>query len=839
MTFAFCPRRFILILFSLFVFGFNSHAQPWTKAPFLNKPIEQANFFEIRDAFYLWKGDRPIERARGMKQFMRWQWLNEGRSFPDGKIPHTAQYLEAYHQAIADLPIEFKSMNATANWVPFGIWEWNNGYSGYNPGNGRINVIAVSPSDPQTIYIGSASGGVWKTTNGGLSWNTNYDQQAQLGISSIVFHPVNGNILVGTGDRDAFDTESIGILKSTDGGTTWINGGMNYGINSNTINQIIYNPQNENTILVATNSGVYRSFNGGVSWDHPYSARTMRCIAYKPGDTTIVYASGDYFIRSIDGGNSFAVVPNTPNDTCRIELAVTPADPNRVYLLCSNAYSSYGGLYLSTNSGSTFSMQSNSPNILGYSEIGDDNSGQGWYDLAIAASPSNPNQLFIGGVNVWRSDDAGQHWINTSQWTFNQDHYTHADIHHLSFQQGKLWCGSDGGIFVSDDLGDTWTDLSAGLGITQFYRLGCSEFDGDIIVAGAQDNGSNLFQNGSWTHIFGADGFEAIADPYDPDILFCSWQGGGMLKSEDGGVNLIDISPSTDGDWVTPFVMHPADNNMIVAAYKQVFQSWDGGISWNPISDELVSGTNLNHIALAPSNTNYIYVSQASKIFVTTDGGLNWTYYLPSSFYVKGMVVDPYDPTHMWYCGTSSTGDRVFETFDAGDHFTNITGNLSGLGLTCIAFQKDANESLYVGTSTGVFYKDSSMTSWIPFDNGMPKVMVSELEMNYKSNKLRAATYGRGIWETDPYIASGMRDNLINGISIFPNPADDICTIAIDEPGAVINVSLFDPVGRFVQQTSSLNGKVELDLKQLDSGTYYLRINTGKSIFVKPLVIQH
>ena len=282
---------------------------------------------------------------------------------------------------------------------------------------------------------------------------------------------------------------------------------------------------------------------------------------------------------------------------------MTPANPEYVYLLAGrNSDSGFYGLYHSANSGLNFSQRSNSPNILGYAPDGSSSGGQSWYDLALAASPTNPDEIFSGGVNIWRSTDGGFNWNINTYWIYTDPAYpyVHADIHTLDFHGDRLFAGADGGIFYTDDRGATWTDISAGMATMQFYRFGGYPGDAGLLIGGAQDNGTNRYNSGQWYHVLGADGMEAAIDYSDPNIMYCCIQNGGLRRSFDGGNSWGDITGgiSGNGAWVTPYVIDPHHPQILYAGYSNLWKSTNRGSSWSQISN-VFSGINALAVARA------------------------------------------------------------------------------------------------------------------------------------------------------------------------------------------------------------------------------------------------
>lgn len=829
-------------MFFIIVFSLKPAAQPWVRAPYLKVSKEEAGFFELREAFYAYWGDAPYLKGKGFKQFKRWEYINFPRSYPDGFLVSVDAYFKV-RQEIERKHLSNPERTDNSSWTPLGITSWINGPNGYNPGNGRVNVVCVNPQNSQQIYIGAPSGGLWKTIDGGSAWNTNFDNMPHLGVSSIAIHPDSSHIVyVGTGDRDAYDTKCIGIYKSVDGGNTWTPSGFNTANEWNSINKILFNPLNPSTMFAATNYGVYKSINSGQNWVNVFDDSWVTDLVFNPEDTAILYGSGGYFIRSTNGGQSFIKNTTLPNDTCRLELAVTPANSDYVYVLASNASYQFGGLFRSQDEGLNFTLMSDTPNIFGYETDGSDDAGQAWYDMAIAASPVNADEIFIGGINVWKSTNGGQNWINSSYWIYDTAaNYTHADIHYLGFFGNRLFCGSDGGVFYSDDNGQTWIDISQGLGISQFYRMASSPINPGFIIGGTQDNGSNRLENGVWEHIFGADGMQPMADHADINTFYFSYQCGGLMKTSDNGLTVDYIMPndSIEGDWVTPFAMHPLDNQIIYAGYDDVYKSYNGGWTWQKISDSLTGGNNLTHLKVAQGNAEYIYAACNNKLYVSKDDGISWSSKtIPFSGTITGITVAPINPEKIWITASGSNGDRVFKSTDAGQTLQNMTLNINGTGIRCITNQPNSPDGVYVGTENAVFYTDTTLTQWIPFFNGLPNVIVSDLEINENAGKIRAATYGRGIWESPLMSPTGISETKeLKPFNIFPNPCEGLLNIDFSSSDSA-SLILFDINGRHVQSFENItSAKATLNLKDLVSGVYFLRIDLNNHKYIERIVL--
>lgn len=822
-----------IIFFAFIIYSSAIYSQPWSQ-----RFNSEKNYFELKDEFYKYYGDKKYQKGKGYNLFKRWEYRWEAKTFPDGIFPEGNKYIDEYKK----FNLLNKNQTNNSNWIPLGIASWQNGYSGYNPGNGRLNSVTVASNNPNIIYACSPSGGVWKTTDFGQNWTTTYDTISLLGTSSVAIDPVNNNIIyVGTGDRDGSDTKSIGVLKSTDGGITWQTTSLTYAANTTNVNKILINPLNPNTIFAATDSRIYRSYNAGISWTSVYLGGFVSDLKFKPGDTTVIYGAGSRFIRSTNSGTTFSnITSGLPSNLYRKEIAVTVANPEIVYLIgCLSTDYSFGGIYKSTNGGTSFSTMSTTPNILGYESDGSDEGGQGYYDLTIEASQIDENKIFTGGVNIWSSDDGGINLYPLTGWYYNSgQEYVHADIHKIEFFGNRLFTCTDGGVFYSDDYGQTWSDISSGLEITQFYRLGISKGSVLKIAAGAQDNGSNVFYNGNWTHVYGADGMEAIVNPSNLNTFFVTSQNGNIMRSTNGGTSFTSVSPtSDDGGWITPYAMSETNPSTLIAGYKDVYKTTNSGTSWTKISTNLSTG-NLKCLAMAYSNNNYIYASYANKLFVTKDGGANWASYNPSiTLSITGITIDKTNPEKIWLSLSSSSSDAVYYSIDAGLNCTNIKDNLTNLGFNTICAANNGLNGVYLGTETGIFYRDTLLNQWIEFSNQLPNVIINELDINYVTGKIYAATYGRGIWVSDIYDNTISIKNIVEENIIIQNPVNENLYITLNE--FYENLYIISVSGKLAKEKNIYNSlEHTINVKDLQSGTYYVKIiSKNKKDIIKKIII--
>ena len=768
----------IVIFNILFFISSLVFAQSWIDL--MQEPNQ--NFYQTQDAFNnFWEG-KSIEKGKGWKQFKRWENFMEPRVYPDGNFRSNILYEE--HLNLQSSNNEYRMLPPNV-WTQVGPSDVPLQSNGSKRGIGRLNSIVFHPTDSNTIYVGAPAGGFWKSSNGGQTWSTSSDFLNNLGVSDIAIHPQNPDTLfIITGDRDGGDTYSYGVMKSYNGGNSWSTTGLSFNITSSYRgNRIMFDPIDPNIIIVATSNGIFRSSDGGNIFTNTFSSANLVSLEFHPTNSNIIYAGskGNTTVyKSSDNGVTWAVsgtgLPST-NDVVRCCIAVTNDNPNVIYALFGDNSNGFYGLYKSSDEGLTWNSQSNSPNLLGWSTNGSDNGGQAWYDLALTVSHTDENKVFVGGVNCWKSNDSGVNWnLNTHWYGGGGATYMHADEHMLQYNpiDNKVYSANDGGLYFSSDDGLSWQDISDGLQITQFYSLGVSQTVQDLVITGSQDNGTFLKNSNSWDAVIGGDGMECIIDHSNSDVMYGAIYYGDIRKSTNGGNSFSSIAPVNNGAWETPYEMDENNSQIIYAGYKELYKTIDGGSSWNIITNNETNGGTINEVALSSSNSNIIFFSDGSNLFKTDNAGNSWqniSSSLPNKS-ITYIIVSPYDENRVWVTFSGYTNqEKVYHSDDGGNSWQNISGTLPNVPANCIELDyNDSLETIYLGTDLGVFKKDSTLSDWNLFNNNsLPNVIVTELEIQYQSNKLVAATYGRGLWNIDLQITSPPSANFTLSDSVFCN----------------------------------------------------------------------
>jgi photosystem II stability/assembly factor-like uncharacterized protein len=748
-------------------------AQPWMdnlnkKNP--NKIQGSAhNFYDIQKSFYeYWSGKDTSAKSIGWKQFKRWEWFWSQRVYPTGNFPNPDVAMKEsnlFDSKYKDKKLK-NQIQSQSPWTCLGPWTSPGGYAGL----GRINVVRENPINADYIYIGAASGGFWYSTNAGSNWATTTDNLASIGVTDIAIPSTSPNtIYIATGDGDASDCYSIGVMKSNDGGLTWNSTGLNWTQSqTRTISRLLIDPSNSNVLYAGGNFGIYKTTDAGASWNLIFSSTSVRDMEFMPGNSATIYASGSIIYRSQNSGASWSqLTSGLPTSAQRVALGVTPGNSNYVYALMSNSSSGFMGLYRSMDGGNNWLVQSTSPNLLGWDIAGGDSGGQGWYDLAIAVDQIDPNVVYTGGVNIWKSVNGGVSWTLSGHWYGGGGAAeVHADIHDLWFvpNTNRLYAGNDGGIYQTTNSGSTWDWLGNGLNITQFYRLGASQTNPEIYIAGAQDNGTKNFVGGNWQDVIGGDGMECMIDIADNNYQYGSLYYGRILRSSDGGYNFWDwVSVSSfsgeSGAWVAPYCMHPTNNQTIYIGYKNIYRTTNRGSSWTKLTNW--TAKTLQLLSVDPDNASYIYASTGTDFWMSPDGGSIWNpKTLPGGLYLTYLAIKHGSPQTIYGAFSGYVGgSKVFVSNDGGTSWQNISYNLPNLPVNTVVYQKNTGR-LYCGNDIAVYYLDPGQTNWVEYSVGLPNVVVNEIELQPAFSKMKIATYGRGVWDVD--IFSGNAVSLVS-----------------------------------------------------------------------------
>jgi hypothetical protein len=787
----------------------------------------------------------PQQRGQGFKQVERFISLYSTRLLPNGTVPTGADVLRRWN--------ELNQYNAnrslSGNWHQLGPILDDVTTRDHIEGVGRTSCIAFHPTDPLFMIMGTPSGGIWRSFDGGQSWSSNTDQLPTLGCSSLLIDPSNPSIIyAGTGDRDANDSPGYGVLKSTDGGNTWQL--SNTGMINRTVGALkIHQPSGR--ILAATSAGLFASEDAGATWNQTFNLTyNFRDLEQHPTQPDIFYATGNgRFYRSDDGGQSWVQITEGISTATRMVIAVTPIEPDAVYVMRTTTYE-FSSLHKSTDGGLSFTEMSNSPNIMGWAADGSSEGGQSWYNLCLEADHEVPGTIYAGGIRM-------------KKWLDINPNFLHVDQHETAINPYSLdlYVCNDGGVYHYLN-NEEWLDISTGLANGQIYKLGQNNANPNETLTGFQDNGTAEFNGALWQRRGGGDGFECFYDFTDDSWRYGSIYYGDIYRTSPnfinqkiGGMGVLGINES--GAWSSPFSLHPTDENTLFLGLKNVWRTRNvknpflEEVVWEKISNNLMGSNTPDLIALefSMANSSILYASEGQRKFARTLNCLadtvqwvNLSSTLPSSLMpVTAIETHPTDTQTVYI----AFNENVWKSTNGGSSWTSMTANFPDIAINTIVLDTTGMpEALYIGTDLGIYYKDASMDEWISFNQGFPQsARVTELEIYYgpshSTSRLKAATYGRGLWESDLY---GPEINTFPAIAwLYPaQPGNEVVGDFQVNVKFLRNLSQVEVTNFLMQNVSIENGTVTaltggpsqytLTITPEDLGVVAIHIPTGAAI---------
>ena len=767
-------RACLLIALCLFVFsGFAISQTKTTKSKRIGKKAKQTAKFSKNNRKTARKQIARLQTPKAEEEFegdqeKRQEWFMYQRMYPFNKVPDDAR-----RRAWLSRPAEASSfsVNAAPSWKSIGPKPTTSGFpNNWGVTSGRINAVAVSPANAQIVLIGGATGGVWRSTDGGTTFTAVSDTQVDLAVGSIAFAPSDPNIVyVGMGDKASNSYLGTGVLKSTNAGQTWTRVSNATLPAPGQISKIEVDPTNPNRVYVSQISsrqgtgGFYLSTDGGVSWTRTLEGAATDLVRH-PTETQTLFLAMQFanpgnagIYKSVNGGQTWNPIYNAPTGFPQnIKVAIAPSNGQILYVLVDDnprprleVTTNGGGMW--TNLGSaTFDVR------------------QFGYNLHIFVHPTDPNTVYVGTRDVWRSTNGGANFTNINK-NFQDpvnNTYTpfasnaHPDQHHMYISPtnpNTIYIANDGGVWKSTDGGTTFQTLNASLNLSMFVGIALHPTNPNITYGGTQDNGTQRRTGAaSWHEFSPGDGGQCVIDPVDTSIVYSTYVQGSISRWQDnGGIydGAIGSGAIFNNDRVAfypPFAGNGMNSNLYMGTFR-LYISTNRGDTWNAPggATDLTNGGTLSAIGVGPANTNIIYTgSDDGRVMVSTNGGANWnqiTTGLPNRT-IKSIIVSRTNSNVAYLTVSGFDSGHVFKTTNAGTNWTDISNNLPNIPVNTLLVDPQNANTLYVGTDIGIYRSLNDGTAWEGFNNGLPPAIVTDLKAQ-PTGLIQAATYGRGAYE--------------------------------------------------------------------------------------------
>ncbi len=819
------------------------------------------------------KAISPKEETSGALQALE-DWTAQ-RAYPHDVVPDAGFYLAYEHT---------ERMRGRSRGIDDFVAPWET----LGPVNmaGRSLTLAFDPVDPDIIYVGAASGGLWRSTTAGVgadAWDYVETGYPVLGVSTIAIQPDDRDVIyIGTGEvyryqesiggpviRTTRGSYGIGILKTTDGGATWTKS-LDWSYSQTRgVWSVRIDPDDHDIVHAATTEGIYRSDDAGATWTLKLSALMGTDLRIHPTNSDILYAACGNFgtpdrgiYRSTDRGDSWVLLGGgLPTGwTGKTLLDVTPAAPDMLFASMANEGNGLG-IYRSTDRGDTWTRVT-SANYAQY---------QGWFSHWVLVSPWDANEVFAGGIDIWRSLSGGSGLSQRSYWYLwyfgtppaggpeGPAAYAHADHHYALYHPTDpdvIYFATDGGVFRTTDGGGTFEGCNGGYQSVQFYNgFSTSMSTAEKAMGGLQDNATVIYEGSiEWRREIGGDGFWSAIHPTDPDLLYGEYYYLNMLRSRNGGNSWSNVSPPEQGGDVSafsaPYVLSPSHPTVLFAGRSRVYRSDNEGNSWTATNggDPLDGSNPALSMAISYHSPDTAYVGMApiytdASIHRTRDGGATWddvTGPLPDR-YPSDLAVWAGDANRVFATFSGFGTPHLFRSTDGGDNWEDIGADLPDLPTSAVEIDPVYPEIVYVGNDLGVYLSIDGGDSWEPFFSGMPTAMVSDLKVSLPNGKLRVSTHGNGIYERDLYdptgqdVASDEAPERTGSLAlrVSPNPLRAGSQVHFSLPRKTsVRLSLCDVTGREIQEITrgSLpagDHSFALNPGTFPRGVYFVRLAAG------------
>ncbi|MBV6440460.1 MAG: T9SS C-terminal target domain-containing protein [Haliscomenobacteraceae bacterium CHB4] len=834
---------------------------------------DNPNVFEIQKVYSAYFENQPFEKNTYTQYYKR--WMHWARPFvqADGSVKEpTAEELSERENMLQNLRLNIQERDNQPGWTFLGPKRTYD-TDGVTEVTWQTNIYAldIAASNPNILYAGGESGGLWKTTDKGLHWDLLTVNVLHGAFGAVKIHPTDANtVYAATGGK---------IIKTTDGGATWT---TVYTENNLWVNEIAIQTGNPDVVLAASDQGLLRTDNSGMTWTKIHPQQTW-AVKFRLDDPSTVFAirkngAGSDFLISTDSGESFSPsdtgwwTPGQGEAVTGAHIALCPSSPSKIYTyLCGSGANlkGYIGVFLSNDNGATWANThpqnavGNSPvaysmpthtNLMTHNGVF---SGfeQGFYDMAIIVNPNNDNQLIAGGTSWFKSNDGGATWFPLGSYVGGLP-WSHPDIQALAAHGNDLWIASDGGLNYSTNFAGTIEARMNGISGSDMWGFDAG-WNEDVLVGGRYHNGNmawhESFPEGKYYRMGGAESPTGYVNPGDARKTYFSDIGGYRLQGGFGdGVSSFPASLFPNESYAyyanSEMAFDPRCWNHVYLGFEnKIWKSTNGGTSFQALYAFPGNADNkVFEIEITRSNPDVIYCSQwdgaDDAMWRSDDGGQTWSQLtklpLPNNNDRVKMAVSAEDENVLWVAVTyGSNGKKIYKSANGGQSWENLTTSvLNGIRITNIMAQYGTDGGIYLGTNAGVFYRNNSLADWQPYSQDLPlSVETNRLKPFYKDGKIRNGCWGFGVWEADFYepsqvVVQPMASTLETGCARDTVYFDDYSVV--DHTGATWNWS-FDPTPQFVSATDVRNPGVVFGQSGDYTATLTLNGAYQKSLAIK------
>ncbi len=788
-------------------------------------------------------------------------YLYAQRAFPYGYVD-----LDAYQAAVAN-----RLSQTSLTKGPF-----DNSWNALGPTNicGRITDLEIPADKDNTIYAGTASGGLFRSDDRGDSWRSLFDQQPTQAIGDLAISKNNpGRIYVGTGEANAGGSsiayDGLGVFVSDDGGDIWNHRGLE---TVGSIGRVVIDPEDDDVAFVAamgslfgnnSERGIYRTQDAGASWEQVLFVSDSTGgidLAIHPEDGDIIYAAmwerirkvynrqyggaTSGIFRSLDGGNTWqeltSGLPVVAEAKGRIGLAISESSPNIIYAFYANADGTLNGIYRTDNGGDNWIRIPADVATVTFN----------WWFGKIYVHPTNPDELYLTNLSMFRSQDGGRQWTQVFQ-------DAHVDHHAMAIHPANadlVYNGNDGGVYLGKSPAYDSSFYKNGMNNIQFYTCEIDPNNSSILYGGTQDNGilKSTAQTEYWEQIIGGDGFHVEVDPTNSDKLYLELFFGTIRTSDDGGSNIDFAFEGLEGrfNFNAPLVIDPNDPAVLYTGSQTLFRTENQAVQWTAISPDLTNSDNPDgNIRYGTITAIDVSAQDSDVLYVGTDDGMLWrsrdggaNYQLVSENLPRRWVTsvhhDPHDPAGVYVTFSgfrfNESKAQLFYSDNFGATWQAIGTALPDIPVNDIQPDGIIDQALYVATDIGVYFSADRGVTWQILGDNLPTVSVQDLDIHNEDRILGAATFGKGMYTYDLPTVVSVEDQNLNAVSLYPNPTSG--RVAIQSEIPIDKLRVYSIEGSLMLESTAVTN---LDISHLPDGQYSLQLQLGNTVLTKQLLKQN